>query len=132
MSKYLTFTEVVFKDRELLVAALSDIGCRDIRQGESLEMGQYYSEQVLQRADIIIPRHSIGNSCGDIGFQHMEAGDYTPVIDDLDRHRALGSQLITRLRAAYNERVVGKVATRLRGTIHRTVEGGVVKIRARY
>ena len=35
-------------------------------------------------------------------------------------------------RAAYNERVVSKVAARLRGSVHRAVEGGVVKIKVRY
>ncbi len=132
MSKYMTFTEVVFKDRDLLVAALEDIGCKEIRQGENLEMGRYYWEQLRQRADVIIPRNAIGNLCGDIGFQRSESGEYTPVIDDLDGRRILNGQFIPRLRAAYNERVVSKVAARLRGSVHRTVEGGVVKIKVRY
>jgi len=132
MSKYMTFTEVVFKDGELLVCALEDIGCKEIRQGENLAMGRYYSEQLQQRADIIIPRDKIGNHYGDIGFQRSGNGDYTPVIDDLDGHRVLNGQFIPRLRAAYNERVVSKVATRLRGTIHRAIEGGIVKIKVRY
>ena len=46
MSKYMTFTEVVFKDRDLLIAALEEIGCKYIRQGENLEMGRYYSDQL--------------------------------------------------------------------------------------
>ncbi|MGE0131513.1 MAG: DUF1257 domain-containing protein [Blastocatellales bacterium] len=132
MSKYMTFTEVVFKDRDLLVAALEDVGCKWIKQGESLEMGRYYSEQLLQRADVIVPRSSIGNNYGDIGFERTENGAYRPVMDELDRRRALDGQFLPRLRAAYNERVVSKVAARLRGTAHRTVEGGVVKIKVRY
>jgi hypothetical protein len=132
MSKYMTFTEVVFKDRALLVAALEDIGCEGIKQGENLEMGRYYSEQILQRANIIVPRSMVGNDYGDIGFERNENGEYTPVMDELDRRRALGGQFIPRLRAAYNERVVSKVAARLRGSVNRTVEGGVVKIKVRY
>jgi len=132
MSKYMTFNEVVFKDRDLLVGALEDIGCKEIRQGENLEMGHYYSDQLPQRAEVIIPRDTIGNYYGDIGFRRSENGEYTPVIDNLDQTRALNGQFIPRLRAAYNERVVGKVAARLRGTTHRTVEGGVVKIKVRY
>jgi hypothetical protein len=31
-----------------------------------------------------------------------------------------------------NERVIGKVAARLRGTIHHAVEGNVMKIKVRY
>jgi hypothetical protein len=132
MSKYMTFTEVVFKDRDLLVGALEDIGCNVIRQGDNLAMGRYYSEQIQQRADIVIPLNTIGNSFGDIGFQRSEIGEYTIIIDDLDGGRVLNGQFIPRLRAAYNERVVSKVAARLRGSIHRAVEGGVVKIKVRY
>jgi hypothetical protein len=132
MSKYMTFTEVVFKDRDLLIAALEDIGCKQIRQGENLEMGSYYSDQLRRKVEIVIQRDSIGNVYGDIGFEKTEDRAFTPVIDDLDRGLALGGQFIPKLRAAYNERVVGKIALRLRGTIHRSVEGGVVKIKVRY
>jgi Protein of unknown function (DUF1257) len=132
MSKYMTFNEVVFKDRDLLIGALEDIGCKEIRQGENLEMGRYYSDQSPQRAEIIIPRNTIGNYYGDIGFRRSESGEYTPVIDNLDQNHVLNGQFISRLRAAYNERVVSKVAARLRGTVHRAVEGNVVKIKVRY
>ncbi|MGH9842209.1 MAG: hypothetical protein ACREEM_25945 [Blastocatellia bacterium] len=132
MSKYMTFTEVVFKDRDLLVGALEDVGCKQIRQGERLAMGRYYDEQIEQRAEIVIPRYSIGNDYGDIGFARSEGGEYTPVMDELDRKRALNGWFIPQLRAAYNERAVAKVAARLRGTVQRSVEGGVVKIKVRY
>jgi Protein of unknown function (DUF1257) len=132
MSKYMTFPEVVFKDRDLLIASLEEIGCKVIRQGVNLEMGRYYSEQLGQKAEIVIPRYSIGNNYGDIGFARTEAGGFAPVIDDLDRSHALNGRFIPKLRAAYNERVVAKVAAKLRGTVHRTVEGGVVKIKVRY
>src|SRR5262252_9002352 len=115
MSKYMTFPEVVFKDGDLLIAALEEIGCKNIRQGSNLEIGRYYSEQVAQKAEIVIPRGVIGNSFGDIGFVRTESGEYRPVIDDLDRSRALDGRFIPKLRAAYNERVVTKVAARLRG-----------------
>ena len=132
MSKYMTFPEVAFKDRDLLIAALEEIGCRYIRQGADLEMGRYYSEQLEQKVEIVIPRDAIGNSFGDIGFARTESGEYRPVMDDLDRSRALNGRFIPMLRAAYNERVVTKVAERLRGRVHRAVEGGVVKIKVRY
>lgn len=132
MSKYMTFPEVSFKDHELLIAALEDIGCKAIRQGENIEMGSYYSDQSKQKAGIVIPRYSVGNHYGDIGFVRSESGDYIPVLDDLDRSHALNGRFIAQLRAAYNELVVKRVATRLRGTVHRTVEGGVVKIKVRY
>jgi hypothetical protein len=132
MSKYMTFNEVAFKDRDLLVGALQDIGCKEIRHGEDLEMGRYYSDQVPQKAEVIIPRSTIGNYYGDIGFRQSEHGDYLPVIDNLDQNYVHNGRFIPRLRAAYNERVVGKVAARLRGTASRSIEGGVIKIRVRY
>lgn len=132
MSKYLTFTEIAFKDREILAIALCDIGCRTIRHGIDLEMGRYYNEQTPQRADLIIPRQTFGNVYGDIGFQRQADETLTPIIDDLDRSRVLDGQFIPKLRAAYNERVVQRVASRLRGTVQRVVEGGVIKLRVRY
>ena len=79
-----------------------------------------------------VPRGVIGNDYGDIGFELTESGEYRPVMDELDRSRALEGRFIPKLRAAYNERVIAKVAARLRGTIHRAVEGGVVKIKVRF
>ncbi len=132
MSKYMTFPEVAFKDHDLLIAALEEIGCSYIRQGADLEMGRYYSEQLEQKVAIVIPRGMIGNDYGDIGFELTESGEYRPVMDDLDRSRALNGRFIPMLRATYNERVIAKVAAKLRGTIHRAVEGGVVKIKVRF
>ena len=132
MSKYLAFSEVVFKDRALLVAALESIGCTEIRQGENLSMGSYWKEQHASKADIIIPRYSVGNSFGDIGFQRTEGGGYAPVIDELDKDRSLGGKFISLLRTAYNERAVAQIAMRVRGTLHRTEQGGVVKLKVRF
>lgn len=132
MSKYLTFTEVAFKDREMLALALTDIGCHTIQQGVELEMGRYYNEQTPQCADLIIPRQTFGNVYGDIGFQRQADQTLTPIMDDLDRSRVLNGQFIPKLRAAYHERVVNQIANRLRGTVQRVVEGNVIKLRVRY
>ncbi|MFL6229188.1 MAG: hypothetical protein ACJ741_10445 [Pyrinomonadaceae bacterium] len=132
MSKYLAFTEVVFKDRALLVSALEQIGCTGIRQGESLAMGRYWAEQAETRADVIVPRGTVDNRFGDIGFTRVEGGGLAPVLDDLDKSRALCGKFLPRLRAAYNELAVAQVAARVGGTMQRTVSSGVVKIRVRF
>lgn len=132
MSKYLSFSDVSFKDRATLVAALGEIGCRSIKEGNDLEMGRYWGEQSKNLADVIIPRNTIGNSFGDIGFTRTDDGSYTPVIDDLDQARVLDGKFIQRLRAAYNERVVHEVAARLKGSLRREMCGNVLKIRVRY
>jgi hypothetical protein len=41
MSKYLTFPEVVFKDRRLLLAALADLGYTEVEEGEALPLYGY-------------------------------------------------------------------------------------------
>ena len=132
MSKYLAFTEVVFKDRALLVSALEHLGCTGIRQGENLAMGRYWAEQVETRADVIVPRGVVGNGFGDIGFTRVEGGGLAPVLDDLDKTRALGGKFLPRLRATYNELAVAQVAARVNGTMQRTASGGVVKISVRF
>ena len=132
MSKYLAFTEVVFKDRVLLVSALESLGCTGIRQGENLAMGRYWAEQVETKVDVIVPRGVVGNGFGDIGFTRVEGGGYAPVLDDLDKTRALGGKFLPRLRATYNELAVAQVAARVNGTMQRTASGGVVKIRVRF
>ena len=132
MSKYLAFTEVVFKDRALLVSALEQVGCTQVLQGENLAMGRYWAEQSETGADVIVPRGAVGNGFGDIGFTRVEGGGLAPVLDDLDRSRALGGKFLPRLRATYNELAVAQVAARVGGTMQRTVSGGVVKIRVRF
>lgn len=133
MSKYLAFNEVVFKDTNMLVRALADIGCTHIQQGTNLQMGTYFDEQREQKqsADVVVPRNTIGNHFGDIGFVRTDAG-LAPVLDEYDQPRVMGGKFITRLRAAYNERAVQKVAARVRGTIHRAVTGNVTKIKVRF
>lgn len=132
MSKYLSFTEVSFKDRETLAIVLVEIGCTKIKQGINVEMGRYYDEQIKQTADIIIPRNTIGNRFGDIGFVRGSDGCYTPVMDEYDRERVFGGKFISRLRTAYNERVAEQVASRLKGTMRRETNGNVLKIKVRF
>jgi len=36
MSKYLIFTDVIFKDRRLVLAALAELGYSEVEEGESL------------------------------------------------------------------------------------------------
>lgn len=132
MSKYMTFPTIAFRDEALLVAALKEIGCNEIRQGIDLEMGRRFSEQSLHKVRVLIPRNTIGNYFGDIGFEQADGGDYQLVMDDYDHQRVCEGQFITRLSTAYNEEVVKQVALRVRGTIQRTVEGNVVKIKVRY
>jgi len=131
MSKYLTFPEILFKDRRLLLAALAEIGFADVEEGDQLPLYGYQGDRRPETAEIVVRRQLIGHASNDLGFALSPSG-YVPVISEYDERTLLGGRFLTRLRTAYGEAVVDEVRRRLHGTAHRTVEGGVVKIRVRY
>ena len=131
MSKYLTFPEILFKDRRLLLAALAEIGFADVEEGDQLPLYGYQGDRRPETAEIVVRRQLIGHASNDLGFALSPSG-YVPVISEYDERTLLGGRFLTRLRTAYGEAVVEEVRRRLHGTAHRTVEGGVVKIRVRY
>ena len=131
MSKYLTFPEILFKDRRLLLAALAEIGFADVEEGDQLPLYGYQGDRRPETAEIVVRRQLIGHASNDLGFALSPSG-YVPVISEYDERTLLGGRFLTRLRTAYGEAVVEAVRRRLHGTAHRTIEGGVVKIRVRY
>jgi hypothetical protein len=131
MSKYLTFPEILFKDRRLLLAALADIGFADVEEGDQLPLYGYQADRRPETAEIVVRRQLIGHASNDLGFAMTPSG-YVPVISEYDQRTLLAGQLLPRLRTAYGEAVVEEMRRRLHGTAHRAVEGGVVKIRVRY
>lgn len=131
MSKYLTFPEIVFKDRRLLLAALAEIGFADVEEGDQLPLCGYQGDRRPETAEIVVRRQLIGPASNDLGFARTPNG-YVPIMSEYDERTLLAGQFLPRLRTAYGEAVVEEVRRRLHGTTHRTVEGGVVKIRVRY
>src|SRR6266498_2369072 len=131
MSKYLTFPEIVFKDRRLLLSALAEIGFSDVEEGDCLPLFGYQGDRRSETADILVRRQLIGPASNDLGFARTPDG-YVPIVSEYDQRALLAGQFLPRLRTAYSEAVVEEVRRRLHGTTRRTVEGGVVKIRVRY
>lgn len=131
MSKYLTFPEIVFKDRPLLLAALAEIGFTDVEEGDQLPLYGYQGDRRLETAEIVVRRQVIGPASNDLGFTWSGDG-YVPIVSEYDERTLLAGQFLPRLRAAYGEAVVEEVRRRLHGTARRTVEGGVVKVRVRF
>jgi hypothetical protein len=131
MSKYLTFPNILFKDRRLLLAALADIGFADVEEGERLPLFGYEGDRRLETAEIVVRRQTIGPASNDLGFAQTPDG-YVPIVSEYDQRALLAGQLLPRLRTAYSEAVVEAVRRRLHGTTHRIVESGVIKIRVRY
>lgn len=131
MSKYLVFPDVVFKDRRLLLAALTDLGYTDAEEGEALSLFGYQGDRRPETAEIVVRRGHVGAASNDLGFARTEQG-YVPIVSEFDQRTLHGGQLLVKLRTAYSERVVAAVTHRLHGTARRTVEGSLVKIRVRY
>ena len=131
MSKYLAYADLVFKDRRLLCGALADLGFVEVEEGEALPLYGYEGDRRAETAELVVRRRHIGIGSNDLGFRHTERG-FIPVISEYDQQTLLDGQFLPRLRAAYAERVVEAVRQRLRGSVRRTVEGSVVKLRVRY
>lgn len=131
MSKYLTFTDVVFTNKALLLAALVDLGYTEVEQGEGLSLYGYQGDVRKERAEIVVRRRFIGSASNDLGFVHTSGG-YTPIISEYDQRTLHDGKFVARLRASYNERVVKEMQQRLRGTLRRETQGSIVKLKIRY
>ncbi len=131
VSKFLTFPDIVFKDRRLLLAALADLGYRDVEEGDALSLHGYQGDRRPETAELVVRRHHLGRLSNDLGFARTPAG-YVPLVSDYDQRALHGGRFLPQLRAAYSERVVAELQRRLRGTAQRRVEGGLIKITVRY
>jgi Protein of unknown function (DUF1257) len=131
VSKYLTFPEIVFKDRRLLLAALTELGYPEVEEGEALPLYGYRGDRRPETAEIVIRRQHVGSLSNDIGFARTPQG-YVPVVSEYDQGALHGGQFLVKVRTAYSERVVEEVRRRLHGTAQRQVEGSLIKIRVRF
>jgi hypothetical protein len=131
MSKYMTFTETVFKDRACLLAALAECGYAKVEEGEALPLYGYRGDQRPETANIVVRRDFIGSASNDLGFQKTDAG-YVPVISEYDQRYMMHGKFLTALRTNYNLKSAEKLAQSLRGTIHKERVGSTLKIKIRY
>jgi hypothetical protein len=131
MSKYLAFTDIVFTNEAILIAALGDLGYTEVERGDDLPLYGYKGDIRVERAQLVVCRKHIGPASNDLGFAHTSQG-YTPIISEYDQRTLLGGKFLARLRTAYNERVVTEMQRRMSGTLQRTVEGATVKLKIRY
>ena len=131
MSKYISFNDISFRDRRLLLAALADLGYDAVEEGERLALHGYRGDRRAETAEIVVRRQHLGHASNDLGFARTPAG-YAPIVSEYDARTLHGGRFLPALRVAYAERAVAEVRLRLRGTARRTVEGGVVRITVRY
>ncbi len=132
MSKYLLFSEIVLKDRALLLGALADLGYTEVEEGTALPLYGYHGDRRRETAALVVRRRHLGPSSNDLGFARTPEG-YVPIISEYDQRALHGGRFLVKLRTAYNERVVEEVRRRLRGSIRRTEDtNGLVHLQVRY
>lgn len=131
MSKYLTFTDVVFTNQALLLAALAELGYAEVEQGEALPLYGYQGDERMERAQLVIRRKHVGAASNDLGFRRTAEG-FVPIISEYDQRTLKDGNFISSLRIAYNERVVCEMQKRLRGTLLRERQGAILKLKIRY
>jgi len=131
LSKYLCYESVVFVDRQLLLAALADLGHTEVEEGKALALYGYQGDRRPETAELVVRRQHLGSVSNDLGFRQTDRG-YVPVISEYDQRVLLGGRFLPRLRTAYAEHVVETVRKRLRGSVHRATEASVIKLRVRY
>lgn len=127
----MAYTDIVFKDRRLLLAALSDLGYSEVEEGQSLPLFGYQGDQRSETAEIVVRRNHIGPLSNDIGFTRTKEG-YFPLVSEYDQRVVHGGQFLAKLRTVYSEHVVEVIKNRLHGTAQRRVDGAVVKITIRF
>jgi len=131
MSKYMTFTDTAFKDRDCLLNALSECGYAETEEGEALSLYGYRGDRRPETAQIVVRRKYIGSASNDLGFQKTDVG-YVPVISEFDQRHMMQGKFLTSLRTNYNLKSAEKLARNLRGTLTRERVGSTIKIRIKY
>jgi hypothetical protein len=117
LSKFVTFEEVCFKSRELLLKALAELGYPEtkIEEGEALHLNGYRGDRRGETAEIVIRREHLTSASNDLGFRRTDAG-YVVVISEYDTRALRRGRFVTDLSVAYNHCVVEAVKTRVRGS----------------
>lgn len=109
MSKYgISLTALV--EEKHLVDALRELGYRPEVWPQGAKLHRYYSEQEEKTAHVIIRRHELPGSFGDIGFVKQSDGRFQMISDELDQHSQSGEKWLGRVQQAYKERQTLAVA----------------------
>ncbi len=72
MSKYMTFTDSAFKDRECLLNALSECGYAETEEGEALSLYGYQGDRRAETAQIVVRRKTVSQMANTTGARVLE------------------------------------------------------------
>lgn len=109
MSKYAQVNTVISEDR-YLIEALRELGYHPEVHPQGAKLNRYYSEQEEKTAHVIIRRHELPGSFGDIGFVKQADGRFQMISDELDQHSQSGQKWLGRVQQAYKEKQTLAVA----------------------
>ncbi len=93
MSAYKTI-QCSFKDQEVLLDCLKDIGYNPVVYKEKNNLTGYRGDSRSQSAEIIVPRSQISAVSNDLGFAFdEEKGEYVMLCSEYDSHRGVGDKI---------------------------------------
>lgn len=131
MSAFKEFREVQFRDRECLLQALGELGFEQVEQGRDLVLYGYEGNARPERADLVIRRRHLGYYSNDVGFA-LRDGAYVPIVSDYDQRAWMGANWQVKLKKAYANAAIRKLARMKGGHVVRDEQVGqnrVVKVR---
>ncbi|MFN3653410.1 MAG: DUF1257 domain-containing protein [Armatimonadota bacterium] len=132
MSHYVR-CNTVFRDRESLVHALTELGWSREQiedHEEATPLYGYQGDLRLETAHVIIRRRHIGGLSNDLGFARQEDGTYAAIISEYDRD-SLGydAAWLGRLRQSYAAEQIRKQCAQRRIPLQREVKDGRIILR---
>lgn len=113
MSAFKEFREIQFRDRECLLQALAGLGFEQVEQGHGLVLYGYEGDARPERADLVIRRRHVGGASNDVGFA-LRDGAYAPIVSDYDQTAWMGADWQVKLKKAYANAAIQKLA-RMKG-----------------
>jgi len=134
MSEYIV-AETVVKDQDCLIDALIEIGIPKNQievHVTPTDLVGYANRNQGQKANVVVRKTNTGLS-GDVGFEKIEGGTYRAWINDMDRNRGLGKEILKgKFRQCYAKKVLLKQVGRTHGHKLKDVttdKNGKIKIR---
>ena len=112
MSAYSEFQIKDFKDRELLIAALTAMGYSPAFNARLSDHWNEYRGNA-PTVDILIPKGQLRGTYDDVGFKRNADGSYSAVIGDMDRRRGCDDSWLAQLKGHYMEAGVIRQAKKI-------------------
>ena len=100
--------EVCFKDEEVLIKSLKEMGYKPIVYKEAVHLHGYRGDERQQKAHVVIPKSQVGSLSNDVGFERVKNG-FIMHASEYDRIWRTGARIKT-LNKKYATNTVKKYA----------------------